>query len=241
MADWMFLLLPLVAVPIVLLFRFVGCGELLPNAPSETPVDFEIALSSFTTSVNQGETRDLTVTITSKSAFNLPTTLTSSGAPGVSATFAPNPVTPPIDGVVTSTLTVAAATTAPPGSVMVTLTGTATGVQGTVVHSVVLNLTVVAAVADFALSLSPPAVTVVRGQTATFTVNVARTGGFSGAVALATSPAGPGIFSPNPATGASSVLTVAVPNNAPMGSFPFTVTGTSGALQRTANGTLTVT
>jgi len=97
---------------------------------------------------------------------------------------------------------------------------------------------------NFSLSISPASVRVPRaGGTATYTVAVARTGGFADPVSLSVSglPAGAnGSFSPNPATGTSSTLTVTVSGATARGTYPFTVTGTGGnpALARTASATL---
>jgi len=48
-------------------------------------------------------------------------------------------------------------------------------------------------------------------------------------------------FSPNPATGASSTLTVATSGTTPVNTFTITVTGTSGTLSHTTTVSLTVT
>ena len=78
------------------------------------------------------------------------------------------------------------------------------------------------------------------GTTATYTVTITRTGGFTGAVTLSVAglPSGAtATFSPNPATGATSTLKVTV-KLFPRGTFPLTVTGTSGTLTHTATATL---
>jgi hypothetical protein len=103
------------------------------------------------------------------------------------------------------------------------------------------SATVTAAAGDFSLSISPSSVTVpLLGSTANYTVTITRTGGFSGAVSLSVSglPSGAtATFTPNPATGGSSALKVTV-RITPRGTFPLTVTGTSGALTHTATATL---
>ena len=58
---------------------------------------------------------------------------------------------------------------------------------------------------------------------------------------LASLPAGAlATFSPNPAPGASSVLSVTTAATTPAGSYSLTITGTSGALSHTASATLIV-
>jgi hypothetical protein len=96
---------------------------------------------------------------------------------------------------------------------------------------------------NFSLAISPSSVTVQRGGgTATYTVTIQRTGGFSSPVNFVVSglPSGAaGTFNPNPAT-SSSVLTVTVPSTVSRGTYTFTVTGTGGApsIQHTATATL---
>ncbi len=95
---------------------------------------------------------------------------------------------------------------------------------------------------DFSLSVTPASQTVAQGATATYTVNVSRTN-FADPVALSATglPADATVtFAPNPATGASSTLSVATTATTATGSYPFTVTGTGGALTRTATATLVV-
>jgi hypothetical protein len=97
---------------------------------------------------------------------------------------------------------------------------------------------------DFTLAISPSSVTVPRaGGTATYTVTITRSGGFTGPVTLAVAglPSGAtGSFSPNPATGSTSTLTVTVSRGTARGTFTFTVTGTGSTptLTRTATATL---
>jgi hypothetical protein len=96
---------------------------------------------------------------------------------------------------------------------------------------------------DFSLSMTPSSQSVLRGASTTYTVNIARTGGFAGAVSLSVSglPAGAGgSFNPNPAGADSSTLTVTTSTATPRGTFTLTVTGTSGSLSRTTTATLAV-
>jgi serine protease AprX len=86
---------------------------------------------------------------------------------------------------------------------------------------------------------------VVQGSTtAPYTVTISRTGGFAGAVTFSTSalPAGAtATFNPNPASGTSSSLTIQTTLSTAPGTYPFTITGVSGALTRTTSATLIVT
>ena len=74
-------------------------------------------------------------------------------------------------------------------------------------------------------------------------MTISRTGGFTGAVIFSTStlPAGTvASYSPNPAAGSSSALTITTLISTPAGSYPFTITGISGILTRTTTATLEV-
>src|SRR5438034_1149259 len=94
-------------------------------------------------------------------------------------------------------------------------------------RSTPLTLTVTAA-PDYALSLSPAALTIVQGTTGTTTVTITRTN-FTGAVTLSlgSAPAGvTGSFNPAAPTGTSSTLTVSVGATVAPGVYNLTVDGT---------------
>jgi protocatechuate 3,4-dioxygenase beta subunit len=96
---------------------------------------------------------------------------------------------------------------------------------------------------DYSLSLTPSSQSVVQGSSTTYTVTVAPSSTFNGAVQLSAGglPAGAGAtFSPNPAT-STSTMTVTTSPTTPTGSSTITVTGTNGSLSHSANTTLAVT
>src|SRR5205814_821649 len=97
---------------------------------------------------------------------------------------------------------------------------------------------------DFSLSASPSSRTVVQGGGTSFTATVTAGTGFSGTVSLSVNglPAGASA-SFNPAsisTSGSSTLSVTAGSTTAPGSYPLTITATSGALSHTANVTLVV-
>jgi serine protease AprX len=101
-----------------------------------------------------------------------------------------------------------------------------------------------ASAGDFSLSASPTSRTVFAGGQTTYTVNITRSGGFGGGVSLSTGtlPSGAtATFSPNPATGASSTLTLRTSGNTPRGTYNIVITGTNGSLRHTTTVSLTVT
>jgi hypothetical protein len=100
------------------------------------------------------------------------------------------------------------------------------------------------ATADFSLSATPANQSVVAGSTTSYSVTITPTGGFNSSLALGVSglPSGAnGTFSPNNQPMTSSTLSVTTTTGTPPGSYPLTITGTSGALTHTTSVTLTVT
>jgi thermitase len=98
---------------------------------------------------------------------------------------------------------------------------------------------------DFSLAAGTPSASVVQGDQAHYQLAIQAQNGFDGIVSLAVAglPAGAtAAFAPAsvPASG-SSALTVGAASGTPAGSYPLTVTATSGALSHTVSLTLTVT
>jgi hypothetical protein len=98
---------------------------------------------------------------------------------------------------------------------------------------------------DFTLGASPSSQTVAAGGGAAYTVTVTAVNGFTGTVGLSASglPAGAtATFNPASVTGSgTSSLGVATTASTPPGSYPITITGTSGTLTHTTVVTLVVT
>src|SRR5262245_8060661 len=204
----------------------------------EPPAGSGFTLSAAPPSVGvvQGGSIASTINVTRTGTFTGAVTLSASGLPsGVAAAFSSNPVTG-----ASSLVTFTAAANAVTGTFPVTITGTASG-QTTQTASIALTVT---PAAGFGLSATPPSVSVVRGSTATSTINVASTGGFAGGVTLAASglPAGvTAAFSPNPATGGTSTLTLRTSSTATLGAATVTGTGTAhGVRTQTTSIGLTV-
>jgi subtilisin family serine protease len=200
--------------------------------------DFSLSASPASQTVLQGAGTSYTATVTPSGGFTGTVTFSASGLPaGAAATFNPTSVA----GSGSSTMSVTTSSTTPAGSYPLTITG----VSGTLSHTASVTLIVTAAGAgDFSLSATPASQSIPAGASTTYTINITRTGGFTGGVTLSAAgvPAGAtASFSPNPATGASSTLTVATSSATPVNTFTITITGTSGTLSRTTTATLTVT
>ena len=79
-------------------------------------------------------------------------------------------------------------------------------------------------------------------EVGTYTVTITRTGGFASPLTMSVTSGLPSgvtaTFSPNPASGSSTTLTATVSRSVAKGTYPFTVTGTDGAITHTATATL---
>jgi hypothetical protein len=97
---------------------------------------------------------------------------------------------------------------------------------------------------DFSLSASPSSRSIVQGGGTTYTATVTAGTGFSGLVSLSVSglPAGASAsFTPaSISTSGSSTMSVTTSSTTPPGSYPLTITATSGALNHTSGVTLVV-
>jgi kumamolisin len=97
----------------------------------------------------------------------------------------------------------------------------------------------------FSLSASPASVSVVRGNAGSSTITSAVAGGFGGAITLSASGQPTGVtvgFGTNPINGAgSSSMSITVGSSVAAGTYPITVTGTSGSIIETTTVNLTVT
>jgi serine protease len=97
---------------------------------------------------------------------------------------------------------------------------------------------------DFAMSASPPSLTIVQGSSGSTTINTSVTSGSAQSVTLSLGgvPAGvSGAFTPNPVTaGGSSNLALTVGASATPGTYTLVVTGTGASATRTANVSLAV-
>ncbi|MEO8367681.1 MAG: hypothetical protein ABI806_00575, partial [Candidatus Solibacter sp.] len=155
---------------------------------------------------------------------------------GVSAGLNPGTVTGSGTSLLTLTTSGAVATGSYP------LTVTATG--GSLGHTSSITLVVTPA-PDFTIGATPSNRTVVAGGSTGYTITIAGQNGFTGSTGFSVSGLPAGVssgFSPASVNGSgTSTLTLSTTGAAPAGSYPLTITATSGALSHTANITLIVT
>lgn len=201
----------------------------------QTP-NFTLAANPSTLTVNRGASATSTITITRSGGFTASVAFSASGLPaGVTASFNPTATTAN-----TSTLTLTASSTATLGAATVTVTGTG----GSLTRTTPINLTVNnPPTPDFTLAASPASVTVNQGASAASTINITRTGGFTGSVGFSLTGLPAGVtasFNPTSTTANSSTLTFTAASTATLGTMTVTITGTSASLTRSTPVSLTV-
>ncbi|HSE53704.1 MAG TPA: hypothetical protein VLB00_16050 [Gemmatimonadales bacterium] len=216
----------------------VGCKD--DGDDITDPGAIALALNPTSASVAQGGNTTTTATLTRSGGFTGSVTLSVTGAPsGVTAAISNIQTT---GAVTTATVTVTVGAAVAAATYPLVVRGTGSGVTEATAN---FALTVTAApVGSYTLSLSSAALGIAQGaSTPTTTVNVNRTN-FSGDVQLAVTglPAGvTAAFVPNPATGASSVLTLTVGAAVPAQVYNLTVTGTASVGNQSTPLALTVT
>jgi subtilase family serine protease len=213
-------------------------GTGLINALATTSSSPTFSLSATSVSILQGSSGSSTVTSSVADGFDSAVALTVSGLPtGVTGTFNPTSITG--SGSSTLSLTVASTTTA--GTYTITVTGT----SPTITQTTTFTLTVTSPVSGgFSISVSPTAGSLDQGQSGYAVVTVTATGGFDSAVTLTSSgePSGvTGTYSPTSITGSgTSDFTLKVARTAKTGTYPITITGTSGTTTHSTTLTFTV-
>ena len=211
------------------------------GTPSSSP-DFSLSCSPSSLSVQQGSNGTSTCTVTSSGGFASAVSLACASLPaGASCGYSPNPVTPPANGTVNSTLTVTVGGSTATGSYPFQAQGT----SGATTRSSGLSLTVTAAPPpDFSISASPSSVTVTQGGNGTSTISIGSLNGFGGSVGLSATGTPSGVtasFAPGTVSApGSSTLTLSASGSATTGTFTVVVTGTSGSLVHSTNVSLTV-
>ena len=186
---------------------------------------FGLGASVGTLALTQGVTSGLTLSATGTGGFNATVALTAAGSPsGVTVGFSPNTIT----GTGSSLVTFNVAATAPAGTYSIVLTGA----SGTLRKSVTVLVTVGSA--SFSIASPTASLTVLQGAGTSLSLTTAVTGVLAQPVLWSVSglPAGvAATFSPNSTTPPASVsLAFGAAATAAVGSYPITVTGTSGSV-----------
>jgi subtilisin family serine protease len=220
-----------------------GAGRLDARASYEwlaTAPDFTLAATPGSATTAAGGSASYAVDVGSINGFSSQVALTLSGLSASQAawTFAPAAIA---GGSGSSTLTITTAATLAPGTYPLSITATSSA--GT--HTARVSL-VVGAPPEFSLAATPPSASTTAGRAVTYSVSAGAAGGFAGTVALSlsglTATQATWSFAPAAITGGAgaSQLTVTPAASLAPGSYPLTVTGTSGSLAHTTAVTLVV-
>lgn len=181
--------------------------------------------------VIQGGSESTTVHIAGD--YPMPVDLSVTGLPaGVSASFNPTSHTPPFDAV----LTISASETAATGTFNVQVKAEhGSYIQDT--KTITLEVKP-RAQPDFVINVSPPSITINKGEKATYSVGISPSGGFSSSVSLHVSglPAATS-YEFNPASGIPpfpSSLTIQTSDETPTGTYELVISGTGGGKSHSA-------
>ncbi len=188
-------------------------------------VDFSLAVSPASLTLNAGSQGSSTVTVSPINGFTGPVSFSTASTPELNVFLSPNAVTD--SG--SATLTVSSLSG---GNYVVNITAT----SGSLSHSVLVNVSVV----DFTITASPNSMSFNAGQSGTVTLTVTGLNGFSGTVNLSTitSPGLTATLSSSTVTGSGTVtLTLA---SAASSNYTVTITATSGSLVHTITITVSV-
>ena len=203
-----------------------------------SPPDFGVSAVPSSVSVTAGGSAGSSITVSSLNGFSDAVALSVSGLPGsASAAFSPAVVS---GGAGVSQLTVSTSQSIAAGTYPLTITGS----SGASSHTVGVSL-VVTSPPDFGVSAVPSSVSVTAGGSAGSSITVSSLNGFSDAVALSVSGL-PGsasaAFSPAVVSGGAGVsqLTVSTSQSIAAGTYPLTITGSSGARTHSTQVTLVV-
>jgi len=188
--------------------------------------DFTLSASPASRAVNPGtSTLPYTVTVNALNGFNSTVSFSVSGLPsGATPAFSVNPASG------STSLTVATTSTTPAGSFPLTITGASGALSHTTSVTLVVNV-----LGSISLSTTPSIISVTRPRggnaNSSTMITITRGGNFTGNVSLSLSglpPQASASFSPNPASGSSSQLTITVSKKTAGGSFNLSITGTGG-------------
>ena len=212
-------------------FKFPNCGA----TPSP---DYSLTANPASQTVTEGNSANYTVSVAPLNGFTGSVSFSTGSLPlGVSASFNPTA------SASSTTLTLTTASSTPPG----TYTITVNGLSGALNHTLSLTLVVNAAppvAGDFSIAASPPTLAVSHGSNGSYTITVTALNGFTGPVSLSVSGL-PGRtnarFSPSTIAGSGATTLLVSPNKkVPPGTYPVTITGTSGSLAHSASVSLTI-
>jgi hypothetical protein len=220
----------------------VSNGTFIILAP--TP-DYYVSATPSSLTIQPGTSQTSNIAVASLNNYTGTISLTANPS-GVTATLSPTRVSPPKNGIITSTLNVTAPASLSPGSYQVGITAS----NGTTQRSTTVNVQVIAP--DFIITANTNTLNIIQGSSSTATITITSQNGLSGMVSLQDqiTPNGPSA-SQNPptvsiASGGSqaSTLRISTTPTTPIGTYTISVTGnatsTNGPLAHSITITLRV-
>jgi hypothetical protein len=199
---------------------------------------FTLSAAASKLSLTPGQSATDALTMTPVGGFTGTATFSASGLPaGVTASFTPT------SSATATSLAIATSTSAPAGTYPITITASVagTGSSNPFTETTTVTLLIGASTTpSFTLTVSPAQQTVIHGGVtgATVAVTLTPTNGFSGAVTYSVSGVPANLSTAFLANGASATFVLYAQAAAVPGTYPLTLTGTSGSL--TASVPLTV-
>ncbi len=226
-----------------LIYSPLMVDTLIANYVQLPPDYYTFEITPATRTIAPGDSTTYTVTLTSMLGYTGDVTLTASALPAglippATAVFAPNPVTVPSGGTVTSTLTIDNTLGVPDDTYTITVDGD-DGSGGLWTNTT--ELIVATPVDYYTFEITPATRTIAPGDSTTYTVTLTSMLGYTGDVTLTASalPAGlippaTAVFVPNPVTvpsGGTAVSILTIDNTAgvPDDTYTITVDGDDGS------------
>src|SRR2546427_160100 len=220
----------------------VSNGTFIILAP--TP-DYYVSATPSSLTIQSGTSQTSNIAVASLNNYTGTISLTANPS-GITATLNPTRVSPPKNGIITSTLNAPAPASLSPGSYQVGITAS----NGTTQRSTTVNVQVIAP--DFIITANTNTLNIIQGSSSTATITITSQNGLSGMVSLQDqiTPNGPSA-SQNPptvniASGGSqaSTLRISTTPTTPIGTYTISVTGnatsTNGPLAHSTTITLRV-
>jgi hypothetical protein len=208
---------------LIAILAMASCDVSDATAPYQS---ISIAVSPVDLIVLCGTTGVTTATLTRGGDFDGNVTLAVSGLPqGVTAFLSPSELA---GTNMSTTITIVAEETAPPGSYTITLTA-----MSSIGEAATNYRLEIVEVPHFHMSVEPSELTVPQGRSGTATVRITRRGGFWGSVALSVANTMSGLevtLDPEIVHGNTSTVTLSVATTVPTGSYTLTVAGAAEAI-----------
>lgn len=208
------------------------------------PFNYSLSNEGSKTVIRESSTSN-TITVTKTAGIAETVSLTYGILPpGVTATISPTSCVP--NNTCTSSIILYASSSATVGTYTVMITGASASVTKTTSFSLVVATASTPVPFDYTISNGGDS-SVVKGNQVTHSISVNKISGTAALVALSASGMPSGVtasFSPascTPDSTCSSTLTLTSSLSSPAGTYPITITGTSGSISRTTSFTLTLT